>query len=116
MPVVRAEAFNVVIHYIDSAKEILGSHNIESAVQVFISVNVLKHIYLWILFLSSREILVIQILFYMNFQELKIKSTHYQKEVIHAITTQWIGVVDGAAYSPNNVMVGIFIMVSSVEK
>jgi len=80
VPVVRAEAFNVVIHYIDSVKKILGSHNIESAVQ-----------------------------------ELKIKSTHYQKEVIHAITTQLIGVVDGAAYCPNNVMDGIFIMVSSVE-
>ena len=85
MPVVRAEAFNVVIHYIDSVKEILGSHNIESAVQVVIAVNVLK--YIGGLFLSSHEILVIQILFYMNFQELKIKSTHYQKEVIHAITT-----------------------------
>ena len=83
MPVVRAAAFNVVIHYIDSAKEILGSHNIESAVQVFISLNVLT----LILFLSSNEILVIQILFYMIFQELKIKSTHYQKEAIHAITT-----------------------------
>ena len=84
MPVVRAAAFNVVTHYIDSVKKILGSHNIESAVQVVITVNFFKHIYWGI---SSHEILVIQILFYMNFQESKIKSTHYQKEVTHAITT-----------------------------